>query len=65
MDAERGIKNAIEKAVRERLKRSLTPEEKERILKPRGLIGYEAILDSLKDERKTITELEEYLRKID
>ncbi len=56
---------AIERTVVRRLGRAMTHEERERILRPRALIGYEAILDYLKDESKSAEELKHYLRTIE
>ena len=61
-DVEKGMKIAIERAVVKRLKRGMTPQERERILKPRPLVGYETILEFLRDENKSVGELEEYLQ---
>jgi microsomal dipeptidase-like Zn-dependent dipeptidase len=65
MDISDGMKKTIENIIQNRLNRRLTDLEKKRILRPRGLLGYEAIIDYLNDSSKSNKELEEYLRSID
>jgi hypothetical protein len=65
MEISDGMKKTIENIIQNRLNRRLTDIEKERILRPRGLLGYEAIIDYLNDSNKSNKELEEYLRSID
>ena len=65
MSVEDGMRKAIEQTIGRRLARNITSEERERILRPRALMGYEAILDYLSDQEKTQKELEEYLQSVD
>ncbi len=62
---EDGMRNAIERMVRARLNRELSAEERTRILKPRSLMAYEAILDYLPDSGRSEKELEAYLEALD
>lgn len=59
-----GMKIEIQKLIKLKLKRNITNEEVLRILKPRGSLGYEAIIDTLNDESMSVKELEEYLNGI-
>lgn len=65
MSIENNMKKEIIRLFKTKLNRELTVEEMNKIAHPRSLMGYEAIIDTLRYEPTTLEEIENYLRLLD